>query len=44
PGQVNKGKGLANTGASVIWLVLVAVLLAAVGGFITYRGRANKNN
>ncbi|VEH05202.1 DUF5979 domain-containing protein [Corynebacterium kutscheri] len=44
PGQVNKGKGLANTGASVIWLAFVAVLLAAVGGFITYRSRANKNN
>ncbi|MFI5504242.1 DUF5979 domain-containing protein [Corynebacterium kutscheri] len=44
PGQTNKGKGLANTGASVIWLALVALLLAAVGGFITYRGRAHKKD
>ncbi|MFI5504505.1 DUF5979 domain-containing protein [Corynebacterium kutscheri] len=44
PNQTNKGKGLANTGASVIWLALVALLLAVVGGFITYRGRLNKNN
>ncbi|VEH80205.1 LPxTG domain-containing protein [Corynebacterium kutscheri] len=45
PSQSNKGQGkLANTGASVIWLALVALLLAVVGSFITYRGRLNKNN
>ncbi|MFI5505821.1 DUF5979 domain-containing protein, partial [Corynebacterium kutscheri] len=33
PGTDKPGKGLANTGASVIWLAFVAVLLAAVGGF-----------
>ncbi|MFI5505218.1 DUF5979 domain-containing protein [Corynebacterium kutscheri] len=44
PHQTNKGKGLANTGASVIWLALVALLLAAVGGFITYRSRKSKKD
>ncbi|VEH06621.1 DUF5979 domain-containing protein [Corynebacterium kutscheri] len=44
PGTDKPGKGLANTGASVIWLAFVAVLLAAVGGFITYRGRNAKNS
>ncbi|VEH05438.1 LPxTG domain-containing protein [Corynebacterium kutscheri] len=36
--------GLANTGASVVSVLLLALLFAVVGGFIAYRGRNTKNS
>ncbi|AKE40854.1 hypothetical protein UL82_03200 [Corynebacterium kutscheri] len=38
-GSQRPGQGaLANTGASVLWLIIVSVLLAGVGGLVIYRG------
>ncbi|AIG06102.1 hypothetical protein [Corynebacterium pseudotuberculosis] len=39
----NTGKGvLARTGASVIWMIVAAILLAGVGSIITYYGIIKK--